>query len=265
MKSLRRLLHSTLLLGLPIVAQVSAAPGIISISLDDSHSGRAAMLATDAAGVSGVRVTNWNNVRMTSGSVTALGTNLVYSDGTSVGGTFSAAFNLRSTSIAPSTTETNDARLFQGFSQLGNFGTDPVTAGNLTLTGIPFASYAIYVYVTGQQTNRGGSISLGDETFYIRGGTTPSSDGSGYLLATSTTYDAAALASVSGGNYVLFDGLSGASQTISLEALFMGDSTNLRFNIAGIQIVDTSIPEPSQAGLFFGLLMLAVFGLRRRR
>ena len=195
------------------------------------------MTSGNVAGAnSSVRVGNWNNIYGASQTLT--GDAAVYDNGSTVGGSFQAVWSSPRLSYFGATTLQNDALLYYGNNLLYGGQTS-----SLTLTGIPFANYEIYVYLgdLGTSTGRGGSATIGSTTYYQRDASpivqVPSSDGTGYILANSTTYDAADPGTVTYGNYMVFSGLNGSSQAIDFAALNMGDSANQRFKISGIQIV----------------------------
>ena len=62
------------------------------------------------------------------------------------------------------------------------------------------------------------------------------------------------------GNYTAATGLTGSTQTFSLQALNMGDA-NWRHRLYGFQVVEI-IPEPATLGVF-GLGVLVLAGRRR--
>lgn len=216
---------------------------IISLNLTDND-GSGTMSATNLAGAnSGVRVGNWNSMNTLNNS-TLSGANAVYHNGSTVGGTFQAVYNTGRITYLSATSLTNDPLMFYAGNQLWNTNTS-----TLTLTGIPFTNYAIYVYSKGSGANRGGSVSIGSTTYYQRDSSSsvPAADGSGYIQMTTTAYNPTNPGAVTFGHYACFTNLSGTGQTISFAALNMGDA-NHRFWINGIQIVGTGtniiLPPP---------------------
>ncbi len=121
----------------------------------------------------------------------------------------------------------------------------------LGLAQIPYAQYDLYVYVTdtdGTQTMPM-SVTVGATAFHL---TTPADNldffqDSGFVQSTSTVPTSA------NANYVLFSGLSAASQSIVLAGDEIGP--------AGIQIVE--VPEPATLALL-GLGGLGML-IRRKR
>ena len=150
---------------------------------------------------------------------------------------------------------------------VGGSGSYPVGNNRVQayLSGIPYASYDIYVY-TG---NRGGNPG---EVLQSSSATWDTSTGSGtitYSTAKTITFnDLAASTYTLGDNYVEFTGLTGSTQY--LVAALQGNPGNttgganlsgLNNGFAGIQIVESSaIPEPATLGLMAvagaGILLL---------
>lgn len=141
----------------------------------------------------------------------------------------------------------DDAALFSGLSE--------ITAGlpiTVTLYNIPFPRYEIYVYATRgasyTEGRWGGGVTIGKETVYIRAGNESVTRPVDYVRATTTRFDASSAdyRGIAGGNYAVFEGLSGGSQTITISALNLGygldaagepGNATHRFNVYGIQIV----------------------------
>lgn len=255
------------LLALLTVSTVTAQT-IISVNINENQ-GRRAMAPGDLAGAnSDVRVANWTDVDV--GTSSLAGDSIVYNDGTAVGGEFSIDFDLTNTFLGV-TTLTNDAQMYAGkATATQNSGVDTVTLNN-----IPFAQYDIYYYGTGQNSagGRGGLAAVDDvafgesgfdgEVFYIRNGSSANADGTGYVVATTTSYDSGEPTNVASANYAYFGGLSGDTQVISMQAIEMGDGTNFRFDISGFQIVQ--VPEPRFYAAALGLAVVALTIASRRR
>ena len=232
---------------------VCSAARIISINKDE-QSGRVPMSPDDLAGAPGVRVSNWNNYQ--SATATLNGTDLVYDDGTTVGGTFQVTTDGHPHWAGP-TDDINDPLMYTGAHALMS---DVSQGGTLsiTFTDVPFPLYDIYVYAMGQSANiRGGAITLvGGETFYTTGSSTPADDGSGYIAMTTTSFTDPG--DIETGNYIAYKGLSG-DQEIEATCYLWGDHP--RFQVYGYQIVE--VPEPQTLALF--ALAGAVACRRRRR
>ncbi|MDF3058965.1 MAG: hypothetical protein K0R17_3180 [Rariglobus sp.] len=119
------------------------------------------------------------------------------------------------------------------------------TASTLNVSGIPYTSYDLVVYVYDGGSARGGVVSANGTTFALRGGAgNPAADGTGYVRSTDSVNTSGS--SVQPGNYVRFTGLSG-TLTATLAATNMGDSTQ-RLKIAGFQILSNDAnPSPTAA------------------
>jgi hypothetical protein len=134
-------------------------------------------------------------------------------------------------------------------------------AGNstLTLTGIPYASYDIYVYALNDNESRVQATTVGGMTFYHDSPNAASrvdqniSTDYIYTRVTSTNSSAQTV----NANYVLFTGLSGSSQTISVNATGNGF-------INGFQIAQVPEPASALAVTASGLVMLGFSRSRRK-
>lgn len=141
---------------------------------------------------------------------------------------------------------------------------DGGSGSSVSIVGIPYANYDVYVYGTSDNGNAGrGFVTNVNGTDYLSGGvfTTLSAngtffDGTNYVDGSTAAADP---------TYHLISGVSGPNLTV------IGARTNLtgaggldyRGTIAGIQIVE-AIPEPSSSVLLLTVLMGAV-GFRRRK
>jgi hypothetical protein len=255
-----RFMAVSALLVLVAVAAPAQAALVISINVNEA-SGRAPMSADDLAGAPGARVANWNNFN--AGNATLPGSiaspiagSFVYNDGTVVGGSFAVSVTAPGGWVA-ATDKVNDALMYHASSGIQTDGGQV----KFDFTGIPFAQYDIYVYAMGQPTNvRGGSVEVVDgDIFYVRGGTAPADDGSGYVLMT-TTVIPEVKSEIGVANYARFENLSGSSQTVIATAHLWGD--HARMQVYGIQIVE--IPEPATAALL-GLGSVVMIIRRRSR
>lgn len=237
------------------IAGVSAslnAQTVISFNVADT---RINMATSDLAGAV-ERVGNWNNYN----NQTALDAQgFVYDDGSLIAETFTV-IRTGGNPAQIDNFSTNDDRMYSGNVDMQNGSTY-----TLDLANIPFAQYDIYVYVRGTSSTRGGSVALGSETYYVKNGSKANSDGTGYTLITSTVYDPENPGvGIAAGNYIVFEGLSGANQTITMEVLDMGNASIQRLNYAGFQIVQ--VPEPETFALIAGVVIaLGVIGVKRRK
>ena len=114
---------------------------------------------------------------------------------------------------------------------------DPGQA-SVIITGIPYASYDIYVYVSaldgpGIDPGTDGKITVGATSYYFHA---VQFDGSTFTKATRTTVPSP-IGTAPVGNYCQFTGLSGASQTITAESI---GATDNGAAICGFQIVQAA-------------------------
>ena len=254
---------------LAMLASVSMADiigDIISINFCDWNGAAAAprnpMLSSSLAGAPGVRVDDWNNIQASTGT-NRTGSTLVYADGTTVGGAFNIAYTSPRAAAQTANALLNDALMYSGYDQVWNNQTNKVV-----LTDISFSKYDIYIYCDSARANTGGRVSMvGQQDYYLHTVlATPSifgtnNTGAGYTQITGTDYATVKAAAGTKGNYVKYSNLSGTSQTFTLAALDMGDTTTQRFQLDGFQIVEI-IPEPATIGMLgLGALILLV---RRR-
>lgn len=148
----------------------------------------------------------------------------------------------------------SNKRLLNGYLNSGPAEWSPSTiTSSISLTQIPYESYNVIVYFSADAPNRAGQVTDGATTYYFSSlGADSIADSNAVLTQTLSTSDSDHAA----GNHAIFTGLSGASQTITVQ---MRDNDQWG-GIAGFQIVQ--IPEPS-AMLLGGLGLLGL--LRRRR
>lgn len=137
------------------------------------------------------------------------------------------------------------------------------TGLTLQLSGISYAAYSLLVYVLPGNGLCPQTFSVGSTTFF---GTSPSPSSPGYVdsnpnspfIYTPAVGTSAATSTV-GADYVLFSGLTGASQTLNVKCLDSSEVTA----ITGFQII-ASVPEPSTWALLgVGAIGLGL-ALRRR-
>ncbi len=199
------------------------------------------------AGAPGVEQRNWNrtidlanNDVDASGDITKIGTpnlgELVDSSGTvigdgatGVGVSFSAGNGAFSSQPDPATPY---GRLFNSFI----FGRDTGVAGqdpdsSITLTGIPYASYDVYVYFGSESDNRIGTISSSSAGTTYSFTTDVNTGSPGSYLQTTDTGTAYPQA-----NYAVFSGQTGGTFDVTVTVGALQNS----MGIYGIQVVDTS-------------------------
>jgi len=120
----------------------------------------------------------------------------------------------------------------------------------ISLTGIPYSAYNIYVYLSSDTANRTGTVSVGGTSYdFSTIGPAEISGANALLTATTDTTGANPAA-----DYAEFTGLTGASQSLTTTIPAYG-------GIAGFQIVAT--PEPGTLALA-SLGGLGLLGLTRR-
>ncbi len=149
---------------------------------------------------------------------------------------------------------TYNRELVNGYLNAGPAGWNPpTTESSVGISQIPYASYNIIVYFSADVAGREGDVTDGSTVFSFNTVGPASVSGSNAVLAQTTdtggTYTTAA-------NYAIFTGLSGASQTLTVQ---MRDNDEWG-GIAGFQVVQ--VPEPSS--IAFGVFGVALL-LRRRR
>ena len=117
------------------------------------------------------------------------------------------------------------------------------------MTEIPYASYDIIVYFSSDGAGREGDVTDGSTNYsFVNVGQSSVSGVNALLVPTTDT----AGAYTTTANYAVFSGLSGASQTVTVQ---MRDDDEWG-GIAGFQLVE--VPEPATLGLLSlcGLLLL---------
>lgn len=145
--------------------------------------------------------------------------------------------------------------LLNGYLNAGPAGWNPpITDSHVTLTQIPYAQYNIYVYFSSDAANRPGYVTDGTTSYFFNTLGAASIAGSDALLVQTTE---TSNANHPGANYAVFSGLSGASQTITVQM----EQNDLWGGIAGFQVV--AVPEPSALAL--GAIGLMLGGVSRRR
>ena len=200
------------------------------------------LLPTDSAGV--MAQTNWNNAFGRSGGPQALVNDMGAASGAMVSwGGAPWTFNISASAAGDA-----NAALMNGYLDTNNNSTTTVT-----VTGISYALYDVYVYFDGGSTGgRAGN-------YTANGATKQGNDvGNWPIAAGGGTFDDATTDMI--GNYILFSGLTG-DLTVTATPILLTDSVK-RAPLNAIQIV-RHIPEPGTLALFG--LGLAGLGIARRK
>jgi autotransporter-associated beta strand protein len=221
----------------PASASTTTTVQGVGVSID-LRVASAGMITSDLAGAA--RLGRWNGlVGPAGGSSSATNNVLVDSNGAAIAGmstTFAAGsgggtFNMSSADTG------NDATMIRSIFDIFNGA-----ASTITISGIPYATYDLYLYMWDDGADRAGSFTVNGTTYYARGGAgNPTSSGTGYVRSSDTTLGAGN--DIDQGNYIRVTGLSSASLNVSLSAVAAGNVA-LRNKFAGYQIVATTAPAP---------------------
>lgn len=252
----------SILAGMPSHAHAA----MIGINFDGGGATGSELAAADSAGVTAVAQQYWNNAGGNSGSL------LNPNDSTEQAVTglhvsWVSSYTYGSGSVDGFSSSTGDGELFNTYLSFASSGG---TGDSVTVTGIPYSSYNVFVYLTSNTTyNSNGGVFLKNVATESGGLNTTeyyfhaTSSGS-YVQATQTTETLGnpivqnGSTQFANANYAEFTGNSEDSFVVHVDS----SSYNENEGIAGIQIVDTSVPEPASLGI---VLVCASVLLRRRR
>jgi lysophospholipase L1-like esterase len=205
---------------------ISAAGAQSSIAVQFVGSGTA-MLSTDSAGVPAVAQANWKPLTGSSFSNVALTDNNGAATTASLSGSADGTYFC----LSNFATGTGNAKLCSGELFDGNINTE---TNSITISGIPYGQYDIYIYGESDAGTRGATF-----TVTPAGGSASSlsfqteSNGSAWTAGTSTWNGSGTPPTLAVGNYVHFTGLTANSFTLKF-----GGINNV--SMEGIQIVKTS-------------------------
>lgn len=153
---------------------------------------------------------------------------------------------------------TDDEAMLNGFLDDGG-----ASGSNVSISGIPYANYDVYVYGSSDNGNTGRGLTTNvNGTDYLSGGAFATLSGNGTFFDGTTYVDGATAAADP--SYFRISGLSGANLTVigARNNLSGAGGLDHRGTIAGIQIVQ--VPEPS-SGLLLISAVVGLTALRRRR
>ncbi len=230
-------------------ATIASHAAMVGINFASGHTGQTESLSVSAI-VGVVPQGNWNNVTGNVGTQANVAGPMAGSlvDDSGIATSMSLSFSSTNSWATSTGALTGNAELLNGY--LDN--TNTATPTTITLAGIPFAAYDLYVYVGSDTNNRTGHVTLtGNSTVYFK--TTAAPFDGAFTQATGTsTVDANAA------EYVKFSGLSGAGQSLAVGR----DGGNV--GVYAVQVVE--VPEPSSVILtfFYGAAGLLVWQRRRR-
>ncbi|RYD36550.1 MAG: hypothetical protein EOP87_05245 [Verrucomicrobiaceae bacterium] len=125
------------------------------------------------------------------------------------------AWQLQSSHPGADADGTNNKELLNGYLNAGPAPWNPsVTASSVAISQIPYASYNLIVYFSSDQSGREGSVANGASSFYFSSLGAASIAGSNATLTQTTSTTTGNYAAA---NYAVFPGLSGVSQTITVQ------------------------------------------------
>jgi len=216
----------------------------IGVNFGPTNSPNLSLAPAESAGAAPFAQTNFNNISASAAAV-------VLKDNTGV----ITTATLTTSGVAgfsSNTLATNpDEKLNSGFAF--RVGAD----WSFTIDSIPYATYTILVYDLGRNPGDVKGITIGGTTFYT---SSPNPVDPGYLdnnantpyIYTASTSTNAALPTPQS-NYAIFSGLSGGSQTVTVQGSFARE-------VNGFQIIQ--VPEPSTC-LMISLALPLLLGTRR--
>ena len=214
-------------------------PGAVGFQFIAERGIPSALKAGEPAGI--IRLPNWNvspplpmwpptNAALT-GSATAL------KNHRGVATTMGASWSYRAATDGLHR-GVSDEKLLDGMIYAGSYTSGSTTVqvpAGLSITGIPYATYDLIVYVGDVYPDHPGYLQLGASASTRRYFTSASNPPfQKWIEGKATT-----AATATGANYVRYRGLSGASQSVSLVQLAAEDGNYYNVSIRGFQVVDS--------------------------
>ncbi len=194
-------------------------------SINVNFTGVSGREVTGTAGVS--PATNWTNLGGSSGNASAL------ADDSGTPTTAAVDYQAMASWQSGTPTDTQDARLMDGYLAVGDTDYNYV----ITVTGVPYGSYDVYVYFGNNAMGADGNIRLnggGTQIFYEVAGILPTF--TGFQEATGRQPG-----ETTPGNYVLFEGVSGDTLVIQQANVGGGQDSG----VMGFQIVERATAVPA--------------------
>lgn len=209
--------------------------------------------ATDISGL--VPAAYWNDTWLDGRT-----TNLLDSTGAAttidIGWSTYNSWHIRGYHMGPDIDGTHNREILNGYLNAGPAGWNPPqTYSNVTLSEIGYPSYDIIVYFSSDVAGREGYVTDGSTTYYfntVGPASVPDPGNAVFSQATDTTENGYTVAA----NYAVFSGLSGASQTVTVQMRDIDEWGG----IAAVQIV----PEPCTL-ISLGTIGLVFMGFFFRR
>jgi hypothetical protein len=234
-------------LGLTVSPSLAA-----SIGVNFSGSGSNIIAPSGSPGI--VPAINWNNI------AGASGTNITLNDDTATATTTQLTFNSTVFFDGFQPTNTSNAATNTLY-RSGIVGDNATREVSISLSGIPYSSYDLYVFASADTTATNQlSISNGTTTFYYASGGQNNLGATALLQTTSTTSGSP---TTGPGQYQLFSGLTGSSVTLTTGGSISNVIAN---NVFGFQIVNTAQPVP-ESSMIMGLVFFGggLFAVSRRK